>query len=142
MWADVVKFTTRTETKLWHYVDIARSELHYDRVRDCADQSPDDCVIVHVGEQSDILTNPGATHRDDALRFVVHLVGDLHQPLHCATDGDRGGNSKPVCYLGSCTIGTKPRNLHFTWDDYVIEGEHPDEDAYVAALQSRIALLS
>jgi hypothetical protein len=51
-----------------------------------------------------------ARQRLEALKFVVHFVADIHQPLHCADDGDRGGNRVRVIFLGRNT------NLHAVWD--------------------------
>ena len=56
--------------------------------------------------------------RETALRWVVHLVGDLHQPLHCAErDHDKGGNSQ-LCWL--LDQKGKPSNLHSVWDSGII----------------------
>jgi len=71
------------------------------------------------------------SNRLDALRFLVHFVGDVHQPLHCADDHDRGGNEKIVHFK---TPGTRSRTgtkikLHALWD-HLIEvktAENPRE---------------
>lgn len=46
--------------------------------------------------------------------FLIHFVGDIHQPLHAATDGDRGGTCKKV------DVTSPEKNLHFVWDDAVV----------------------
>lgn len=52
-----------------------------------------------------------------ALRFIVHIIGDLHQPLHAGNGTDRGGNDVKLKYFGSDT------NLHSVWDTQMIDGE-------------------
>jgi hypothetical protein len=66
--------------------------------------------------------NHGSRIRTQALRFIIHLVGDIHQPLHCATrvteqfpDGDRGGNSLMVRLVGTDGRAKKVK-LHSYWD--------------------------
>ncbi len=86
LWADKVKYTSRPETRPWHFVDIPRQMTSYDATRDCSDPNPGDCIVVQTEQARQTLANPGAMNRADALRFVVHFLGDLHQPLHCATD--------------------------------------------------------
>jgi phosphohistidine phosphatase SixA len=114
MWADDFKNTADgAHTKPWHYVDIPvlpHVEPSFNPSRDCEDG---DCVITQVNNQRQILANrnqpPSA--RQAALRFLVHLVGDLHQPLHCAErNHDRGGNEVDVIFFGERT------NLHSVWD--------------------------
>jgi len=61
-----------------------------------------------------------------ALKFVLHLVGDLHQPLHAADNHDAGGNRKRVV-----ANGFRPSNLHHFWDTEFVErlGTDPREVA-------------
>ena len=66
--------------------------------------------------------------RRQALRFLVHLVGDLHQPLHVGDDHDRGGNSLQVRFFARGT------NLHHLWDSLLLERWSRDEDIWVAEL--------
>jgi hypothetical protein len=53
--------------------------------------------------------------RAEALKFLVHFTGDLHQPLHAGDRGDRGGNDVPVIFKD------RPTNLHSLWDTPVVE---------------------
>jgi hypothetical protein len=58
----------------------------------------------------------------DALAFLVHLVGDLHQPLHCADDGDGGGNDVAVTWRGAPAATFSPSwTLHTLWDDALVD---------------------
>lgn len=65
------------------------------------------------------IRDPNASLADKqiALRFIVHIIGDLHQPLHAGDGTDRGGNDAKVTYRGRET------NLHSVWDSGMIEGE-------------------
>ena len=54
--------------------------------------------------------------------FLVHFVGDLHQPLHCADDNDRGGNDVPV------QLYTRSTKLHAVWDNGLILNSGMSED--------------
>jgi hypothetical protein len=78
-----------------------------------------DNVVDKLEEQAKILadkTQP-KEKRAGALKWVVHLAGDLHQPLHCADrNGDRGGNTPLVFYPGKRT----PGSLHFVWDTLLL----------------------
>ena len=74
--------------------------------------------------------------RNEALKWVVHLVGDIHQPLHAADHGDRGGNTVQVSYFGerdNPPYGTI--NLHAIWDIHMVRRlilQQGGEDAIVA----------
>ena len=67
-----------------------------------------------------------------ALRFLVHLVGDLHQPLHVGYEEDRGGNSVNVRWLGQNS------NLHRVWDTQLVEHAGLSVEAYSRRLRRQI----
>ncbi len=73
-----------------------------------------DCASSKIPVYFRILADTKATDeaRAQAAMFLIHMVGDIHQPLHAADDGDRGGNDKNVLYPGV----EMPRNLHRVWD--------------------------
>lgn len=88
----------------------------------CRNHGRDDgCSVAQIKEDLKTLGDDGADRRDRqiALMFVVHLVGDVHQPLHDADDGDSGGNAKLVRFLQSARA-KKPTNLHHIWDDVLL----------------------
>lgn len=83
----------RPNTAPWHYVDIPVNAHTFDRKRDGRDGNN---VIDAIDKQAKILADTTATKgtRAEALKFLVHFVGDIHQPLHCADrNGDKGGNT-------------------------------------------------
>jgi hypothetical protein len=66
------------------------------------------------------------------LKFVVHFVGDIHQPLHDEDDGDKGGNTRHVIFDG------KPDNLHWIWDTGLLEHINRNPEALAAEMESKI----
>jgi hypothetical protein len=142
-WADDWR-DLHPETKPWHYVDIPLDAAAYDRARDCPQGA---CVVEALAAQVAVLRDERAPllERQRALRFIVHFVGDLHQPLHAATDthvpgpgGDHGGNavkaqltsSDPEFPYHSLPTGS----LHGVWDVDLVAIEHREQEAFVAAL--------
>jgi nuclease S1 len=75
--------------------------------------------------------------RVEALKWIVHFVGDLHQPLH-AIDEARGGNGIKLPVFGSPQCGDYPCNLHWTWDNMLLEHTGRTEPKYVHYLQKLI----
>lgn len=108
LWADAIT-ASRPETRPWHYVNIPRRADGFDWLRDCAGGA---CVVGALKAQWARLSDPAEPDaaRREALAFVVHLVADLHQPLHCGDGQDRGGNDIIVEAQGVRT------NLHRVWD--------------------------
>lgn len=116
-WADEIR-NYRRETGPWHYIDLPiRKDI---TVKDEQDYCPDgNCITNQLKIDEAILGDPTKPKADrlEALKFVVHFMGDLHMPLHCADDGDRGGNDKLVRFRtpGSRGHGSKIQ-LHALWD--------------------------
>jgi len=114
--ADDVR-NSRPQTKQFHFVDIPLAETTYDPARDCPASENGDCVIAAIERFRTTLADRTRSDEDraEALKFIVHLVGDMHQPLHCADrNDDRGGNAVKVKFLG------KRSNLHAVWDSGII----------------------
>lgn len=137
-WADHVR-KDRSETAPWHYVDIPFDAEKYEPVRDCVKHQG--CVIEAVRDFSRLIADPDTTQVDriEGLKFLVHFVGDMHQPLHCGErNGDKGGN---LCMV-VLPAGSKPRKLHVVWDVDLVEKNlkfhHMEPPALAALLNSRI----
>ena len=96
-----------------HFVNLPRSATQLEN-----DSCPlvDKCVVMAIEIDLQIVADAGATDASklDALKFLGHWVGDIHQPLHVSFRDDRGGNSIKVS--GPCS-----RNLHAVWDGCIIE---------------------
>lgn len=111
-WADEIR-RDRPRTAAWHYVDIPLGSAGYDAARDCRHGN---CVVAQIERDQRLIADRklAAPLRAEALRFLIHFVGDVHQPLHAANDDDRGGNEVHVVLNGRRT------NLHAVWDDAVV----------------------
>jgi hypothetical protein len=143
-WADEYR-QDHPETGKWHYVDIPKNETEYDRNRDCPVSVTDptspwrDCVTDRIlyfeGRLGDTSLPP--QERAIALKFLVHLVGDIHQPFHAMGD-DRGGNNISVDFMGLSTCGSYKCNLHGIWDDSMIEEQGLSEKKYTEKLLQEI----
>lgn len=141
VWADAYVAEHR-ETAPWHYVNIPAEGTRYDPVRDCPRR---DCVVARIRDNQERLGNSslGRADRAMALRFLVHLIGDLHQPFH-AIGVQRGGNGIPVSIFGSTTCGRgdpgrSSCNLHGLWDSELIGHRRLRDGAYAAELERQIA---
>jgi nuclease S1 len=116
-------------TARWHYVNIGSHDCAYAVERDCR---KGDCVVEAIRRQSAILADRSKprSERLQALKFVVHFVGDVHQPLHASNTSDRGGNDFQINYRGQGS------NLHSLWDSGLLKSAGLDEDAYLRRLQA------
>ncbi len=117
-WADGVR-RDRPNTAPWHYVDIPLGST-YDPNRDCPPMNS--CVVLKITDFLKILTDKQASHDDraEALKFVVHFVGDIHQPMHAVGEA-KGGNGVHVKFFDSDRCGSYECNLHGVWDSDLIE---------------------
>lgn len=147
-WADDVR-PLRLETYGWHFVDIPWNSQGFSQPRDCfhfdeqhreANQDHHNCVVDRIEIFERVLGDRNASNADrvEALKFLVHFVGDVHQPLH-AVEEARGGNGIHVKEFGSSHCGTRPCNLHLLWDVGLIEHTRRNEAAYDAYLERFIA---
>jgi hypothetical protein len=113
----------------WHYVNIGEDDCQYDVERNCRNGN---CVVEALKTQTAILgdrSRPDA-ERAQALKFVVHFVGDIHQPMHAGYGHDKGGNDFQVQYNGRGT------NLHSLWDSGMLNTLKLDDDAYTKRLSA------
>jgi len=113
-WADNIR-RERRNTASWHFVEIPADAAGFDEQRDGKHGNN---VIDKINQFERVLSDHNASKekRGEALKFLVHFVGDLHQPLHCADRNDKGGNSRLVFFLD------QPRalNLHSVWDTTIL----------------------
>ena len=139
-WPDDVRNERRNGP--WHYVDIPRGKPKGELDGYCG---PEGCVTRAIEEQRAILKDKFADSlkRAEAIRYLVHFVGDLHQPLHAITNADNGGNCVPVKYFRHDPLlnPLHPEredyspNLHQLWDTEIVERDmeisnplrYPDE---------------
>jgi nuclease S1 len=143
-WADSVRFGAFKETYNWHFVDILLSDHDYVPSRDCVlDPEKGDCVIAALDRLKDIVsgktTDPKIT-KAIALKFIVHFVGDLHQPLHAVKDGG-GENDVKITWFNTEKTPNKPDddwNLHQVWDTFIITNQQKKDVTYALQLVHKL----
>ena len=124
-WPDDIR-PLRPDTPPWHYIDIPRGTKIRDLEKFC--DPKESCVTHAIKDQLVILRSPEADpqKRGDALRFLIHFVGDVHQPLHAITNNDEGGNCVPVAFFDAQPQLRNPKtesyapNLHAVWDTNIL----------------------
>ena len=111
VWADEIRGTGASHER-WHYDDVPVCGSP-EKARYCPDGQ---CNSEQIKRLTRVLGEPRASarERNEALKWLVHLVGDLHQPLHAADNQDRGGSAVAVALEGVHTRGRD--NLHRAWD--------------------------
>jgi hypothetical protein len=114
-----------------HYVSIPEHAAGYDRARDCSERN---CMVEALAWFSAVVADNNApvVTRRFALRFVAHLVGDMHQPLHAGRAADRGGVDIRISYREQST------NLHYFWDRELVELEPGDEEEIAKRLTANL----
>lgn len=142
VWADVYRNSHR-ETSKWHFADVEKDHPDFEEAcfghpasAEPASAGPADaCVIDRVADFARELGAPDTPmpERILALKFVLHFVGDMHQPLHVADNHDRGGNCVLISLGGSRTV-----NLHSYWDTAVVGELGKDARAILERLTADI----
>lgn len=115
-WLDNASHTPQyAYSKTWHYKNIDSDETY-----DSAAINSNGDIVTALNEQITLLgdTTKSKDERALALKIVVHLLGDIHQPMHLGHASDLGGNRVPVKYFKS------PKNLHSVWDSSLVESAH------------------
>ena len=118
LWPDLIKSSKHPEHKKYrfarrlHYVNLPKGKDCYVKARDCPDGN---CVVEAIKKYTAILKDSEDHQaRLVALKFLVHFVGDIHQPLHVGYAHDRGGNDVSVEFFNQKT------NLHRVWDTMIL----------------------
>lgn len=148
-WADDVR-RAMPQTYNWHFVDIPKDKEFYDATRDCPPNERGDCALRAIARSAQLLTSGAPSISDqekaDALKFLIHIVGDIHQPLHCIDDHDKGGNDKKAIWFGQKdNVPYGAWNLHSVWDvgllnrsSHVPADANPRDLAYVNYLSPKL----
>jgi len=124
-WADDFR-AAHPDSAGWHFVDIPHDSATYDATRDCPQEKS--CAVEAIAKFKGILADCSLNkeQRVEALRFLVHFVGDIHQPLHAAEKNkDQGGNYVWVSFFGEDT------NLHKVWDTGLIRHKYFSWGSYL-----------
>jgi hypothetical protein len=128
-WADFVKSDTSYKyLSNWHFVNLQEGLTIEDLFKFL--DKPEVNIYTKVNEMIAVLKNKKSTQEQQkfALRLLIHLVGDLHQPMHTARKDDLGGNKIQLTWFGEKT------NLHGIWDEKLIEFQQLSYTEYVRAI--------
>jgi hypothetical protein len=131
-WADRVRNKPQYRwTSSLHYANVAPDAETFDYRRDCPEGN---CVVGAIVRFTGVLRDPQATdaQKTEALKFLVHFVADLHQPMHVSRARDRGGNDVVVEFFNNRT------NLHKVWDNMILERTKKPWQVYANELDGRI----
>lgn len=147
-WADTLRKSnpeSYKKTERWHYINFPVGSCAYRPQRDCPDGN---CVVGQIERQRALLgdrTQPLQARRE-ALKFLVHFVGDVHQPLHASNRKDKGGNEfqislrtdlQPEAYARKNYVdGVMGTNLHSIWDYYILASERLSNSQYADRLSA------
>ncbi|KAF2502307.1 phospholipase C/P1 nuclease, partial [Lophium mytilinum] len=116
IWADVIRHRNGyTHSAEWHYIDALDDPPNYCNVtytRDC--KAGPGCIVDAIANFTSRINNPDldTVQQKEALMFIIHFFGDIHQPLH-TEHLSRGGNGIKVCFDAHCG---ERENLHGVWD--------------------------
>jgi hypothetical protein len=116
-WADSVRsLPAYKQTGPWHYINLPLG-LNYDAFKSRVENMLEANVYSALVAQMRLITDNTVSRERKvaALKFIVHFVGDLHQPMHVSREEDKGGNTIQLNYDGQGT------NLHAVWDSKLID---------------------
>ena len=147
-WPDKIR-PDETQTALWHYTDLPAGTTTYNRDRDCPPQpnvkpgsngdKVRDCAVDRIlyfeRRIADNTLDPA--DRATALKYLVHFIGDQHQPMH-ATGVEKGANGIHVVVFGSPMCGDRPCNLHGVWDSGLLTRRNLTDTGYLTFLEGEI----
>ena len=134
-WADFIKSdTTMKYLSPWHYADFPKG-LSYEQFKEELKKDTTADAYTKLNFLISALkkkTLPLDTKRM-YLRLLIHIVGDIHQPLHVSPEGTEGGNTVKVTWMGQNT------NLHTVWDSQLIDFQQLSYTEYTTAINHTTA---
>jgi hypothetical protein len=139
-WADDFRELDRNTGPL-HFIDIPIGSRQPPKVDAICEGN---CVVSAIRSNLEKLkTSKDDAERATALRFIIHFVGDIHQPLHASTNNDHGGNCLPVTYYSDKATVSGPRedaspNLHSVWDSSILRTLMRRKDLTIESLAQRL----
>jgi hypothetical protein len=132
-WADEMKSSPepfwQVTANPWHWVTVPTGKTYLE-----VGAPPEGDAYTALKQFAVTLKDPKATleQKQLALRFSIHLVGDLHQPLHVGSGNDRGGNDRKV------TFGREETNLHAVWDGTLVDRQQLSYTEMTAFLSRKL----
>ncbi len=133
-WPDEIK--DQSKTGAWHFIDIPLQDSKKDMRKRCPEG--DNCITARIEIFADQLKDraPSTISDRDALRYLIHFVGDIHQPLHATSDADLGGNCEQIKPI------EQAKNLHALWDGGIVKTLHANDVQLADNLEGYIGRLS
>ena len=125
-WADDMKSNPEFKKyNSWHYVNIPLDKEYHE-----IKKNPNGDIIQAINKCIQVLKNKNSTKSSKSfyLKYLVHLVGDIHQPLHTGRYEDRGGNNIKIKFFG------QPTNLHRLWDTDMINNHRMSYTEFAESL--------
>lgn len=131
-WPDETK--EQYKTGEWHYIDLALQDSRKDIKKRCPN---DNCLParIEIFQRQLAKRTPSAVSDRDALRYLIHFVGDISQPLHSASNADLGGNCEQIRPVGEA------KNLHSLWDGGIVNTLHANDVRLADNLEGYIGRL-
>lgn len=132
-WPDFMRASTdpfwQKTASPWHYVTVPDGKSYAD-----VGAPPEGDALTALKRFAAALRDPATPRAEKqlALRFMVHIIGDVHQPLHVGNGTDHGGNDVKLTFFNA------PTNLHAVWDSGIIDQEQLSYSEYAAWLTPRI----
>ncbi len=128
-WPDWIKSDeTWAHASVWHYVSIPDGQT-YETIQ----RNPQGDIVQAIERFTNDLRDPNLSRQKkrEAIAFLVHLMGDIHQPLHVGRVEDQGGNATKLTWFGVNT------NLHEVWDEKLVEMEKMSYGDYVKFIDKK-----
>ena len=147
VWADEIRGATQMPVHIFSNLNIhnasGTAELHFadvsgDRFNPQTDADHGKSVVSGIQRCEEVLRNPQSSPADkqDALKFLIHFVGDAHQPLHAGHKADRGGNDIEITQFLR-RHPSKGFNLHAVWDNLLIQADDRDPARYAEKIDAK-----
>ena len=140
-WADDVR-EERKGTTQWHFVDIPIAEGQYDPAKACKLTEQGDCVVAELERlKTELRCAESRIEKIEALKFAVHFVGDIHQPLHTVEEAQGGNKIAVAVFLKGQVCSQACRtpvasNFHAAWDVDLIRATVFAWGSYVDRLEA------
>lgn len=134
-WPDFVKSDSLKrykETEIWHYVNVT-PKLNFQNFENELKENKTPNLYSAIQKQEAIIKDKNATKADKeiAVIFLIHLMGDLHQPFHVGKSEDQGGNLIPLTFFREQT------NLHSLWDSKLVDFQKYSYTEYADVLDKK-----
>lgn len=134
-WPDFIKSDSLKkykETEIWHYVNLTPKQNFQDFEKELKENKTPNLYSA-ILQQKAILQNKTSTQEEkkQAIVFLIHLMGDLHQPMHVGKAEDQGGN------LVSIQFFKEPTNLHSLWDTKLVDFQKYSYSEFAAVLDKK-----